>query len=143
MPGSPEQQAIFREQKVPADPRAALCIRMGYLALRRIADLFAIEYEPDPHFPGNPISVTREEFDRALAALEAEGVPLKSDRETAWQDYGGWRVNYDTVLLALAELVMAPKAPWSSDRAPAQGGLPKAFKPWGQTQEEEVRPLKG
>jgi hypothetical protein len=33
-------------------------------------------------------------------------------------NFAGWRVNYDTVLLALCALTMAPDAPWSSDRAP-------------------------
>ena len=45
------------------------------------------------------------------------GVPLKDDRDRTWQDFAGWRVNYDVVLLALAGLTMAPPAPWSSDRA--------------------------
>jgi hypothetical protein len=31
----------------------------------------------------------------------------------------GWRVNYDAVLVTLAGLVMAPYAPWSSDRSAA------------------------
>jgi hypothetical protein len=45
-------------------------------------------------------------------------VPVKADREQAWRDFAGWRVNYDGVLLALCALVMAPYAPWSSDRSP-------------------------
>jgi hypothetical protein len=32
-------------------------------------------------------------------------------------------VNYDSVLLALADLTMAPEAPWSSDRARGRGRL--------------------
>lgn len=43
---------------------------------------------------------------------------LKSDRDQAWRDFAGWRVNYDRVLVELAGLTMAPHAPWSSDRAP-------------------------
>jgi hypothetical protein len=46
-------------------------------------------------------------------------VKLKRDRDQAWRDFNGWRVNYDTVLLALAAITMAPPAPWSSDRMPA------------------------
>jgi hypothetical protein len=49
--------------------------------------------------------------------LSGEGVPLKADRDKAWVDFAGWRVNYDTVLVALAGLTMAPYAPWSSDRS--------------------------
>ncbi len=50
--------------------------------------------------------------------LQAAGVPLKADRDKAWQDFAGWRVNYDAVLLQLCALVMAPPARWSSDRMP-------------------------
>ncbi|MEJ2708032.1 MAG: hypothetical protein P8074_10510 [Anaerolineales bacterium] len=53
----------------PTDPPAALCIRAGYLALRRVADFF-------------------------------------------------------TVLLALADLTMAPEAPWTGDRSRFVAVLP-------------------
>jgi len=33
---------------VPHEPKAALCIRAGFLALRRIADFFHIPYNTDP-----------------------------------------------------------------------------------------------
>ncbi|MCW5853610.1 MAG: hypothetical protein KIT87_26325, partial [Anaerolineae bacterium] len=56
-------------------------------------------------------------FERALDDLAAQGVPLKADRNQAWRDFAGWRVNYDFVLRALAGLIQAPYAPWSSDRA--------------------------
>jgi len=102
---------------IPPNPQASLCIRAGYLALRRIADFFSIPYHPDPHFPAQPISITRAEFDAACDELAHNGVPLKVDRELAWSDFAGWRVNYDTVLLALCTLTTAPPAPWSSDRA--------------------------
>ena len=95
---------------------AQLCIRAGYLALRRIAAFYKIPFDPDPD-PTDPISVTRQEFEQVYDRLLEAGVPLKPDRERCWQDFAGWRVNYDTVLLSLAGLVMAPYAPWSSDRS--------------------------
>jgi hypothetical protein len=101
---------------IPANAQANLTLRAGYLALRRIADFFGIAYDPDPA-PTDPISITRAEFDAACDELAEAGVPLKSDREQAWRDYAGWRVNYDRVLLALAWLTMAPYAEWSSDRS--------------------------
>jgi len=104
---------------IPNDAQAALCIRAGYLALRDIAGLFNFEHNPNPHYPDDPISVTRAEFDGALEQLSAAGVPLKADHEQAWLDFAGWRVNYDQALLALCSVTMAPVAPWSSDRAPA------------------------
>ncbi|HEX7976820.1 MAG TPA: hypothetical protein VF498_20605 [Anaerolineales bacterium] len=104
---------------IPHDPQADLCIRSGFLALRRIGDYFHIPYNPDPHYPEDPISITQAEFDAALDELAAKGLPLKPDREQAWRDFAGWRVNYDYVLLSLARLTMAPLAPWTSDRTPA------------------------
>lgn len=101
---------------VPWTPQAGLCVRSGYIALRAIGDFFGVPYEPDPA-PTDAISIAREEFDDACATLAAAGVPLKADGDQAWRDFAGWRVNYDTVLLALANLTVAPYAPWSSDRS--------------------------
>src|SRR5204863_3163521 len=86
------------------------------LALRELADLYGIPYDPDPA-PEALISISRDEFDDAYRHLGAAGVPIRPDRERAWRDFAGWRVNYDSVLLALAGLTMAPYAPWSSDRS--------------------------
>lgn len=101
---------------IPRDPQSNLCIRAGFLALRRIADFFHIRYNSNPT-PADPISISREDFDAACERLAEQGVPLKKDRDRAWRDFAGWRVNYDTPLLALAALTMAPYAPWSSDRS--------------------------
>lgn len=106
---------------VPRDAQADLCIRAGYLALRRIADFFQIKHNAQPK-PDDPISLSRVEFDAAYDELAQNGVPLIADRDAAWRDFSGWRVNYDTVLLALAALTMAPYAPWSSDRSLVPAG---------------------
>src|SRR5258708_14966174 len=100
---------------IPADSQADLCIRAGFLALRYIAAFFRISYNPNPS-PTDPISVSRAEFEAALDEMAAAGVPLKADREQAWRDFAGWRVNYDTVLLALAQLMLPPPARRSSHR---------------------------
>jgi len=111
---------------VPRDPAAELCIRSGYVALRRVADFYGIPYDPNPS-PGDPISVSREEYDDVYDRLAGAGVPLRADREAAWRDFAGWRVNYDTVLIILAGFVMAPYAPWISDRSPAGRYRPPVF----------------
>jgi hypothetical protein len=103
---------------VPYEPRAALCIRSGFLALRHVADFFDIEYPHDP-LPTDPISVTRDEFNAALARLSEAGVPLKADREQAWRDFNGWRVNYDAPLRALERITMAPTPWWERAMASA------------------------
>ena len=99
---------------IERDVQADLMIRAGYIALRRIADLFAIRYDPNPS-PLDATSIDRARFDRAMAVLEASDVPLVDDREAAWRDFNGWRVNYDRVLRALETLTMAPTPWW--DRA--------------------------
>jgi hypothetical protein len=101
---------------IPWSPQAGLCIRSGYIALREIADFYGISYDPDPAAT-DPISIDRSEFDEAYERLGGTGVPVRPDRDRAWREFAGWRVNYDGVLLALASLTMAPYAPWSSDRS--------------------------
>lgn len=110
----------------PAAPATAVMIRSGFLSLRRIADYFALDYPTDVG-PDTPISVTRREWDLLCIELTAAGVPLKADRDQAWRDFVGWRANYDAVLLALAALVVAPPARWSSDRTLPHRVRPKAF----------------
>jgi hypothetical protein len=107
---------VISSVDIPREVQAEFCIRAGYLALRRIADFFGIPYDPAPK-PDDPIAVTRHEYEKACHWLASEGVPMKPDREQGWRDFAGWRVNYDTVLIAMAGLTMAPYAPWSSDRS--------------------------
>jgi hypothetical protein len=100
---------------LPRDVKAEFCIRAGYLCLRGIADYFQIPHDPDPR-PDDPISIGRDEWNEVITGLEEAGVPLKADRDQAWRDFAGWRVNYDRVLISLAALTEAPVALWSSDR---------------------------
>ena len=108
---------------IPHSPYAALCVRAGYSALRAISDFFSIPYDPDPQ-QTDPTSIARDEFDDACRQLAAAGVPLKADLDQAWIDFNGWRVNYDSVLVGLAGLTMAPYAMWSSDRSLRRVPLP-------------------
>ncbi|VAW07015.1 hypothetical protein MNBD_ACTINO01-1610 [hydrothermal vent metagenome] len=101
---------------------AGLMIRAGYTSLRQIAGTFGIAFDPAPA-PGNPIAVQRTEFDTAYSALEEAGIRLHVDKDQAWEDFSGWRVNYEAPLLGLAEMLRVPYAPWTSDRsAPLRHG---------------------
>jgi hypothetical protein len=113
----------------PFSGNAALCLRTGYLCLRRIAAYFGIPYDEDPAAT-DPISVSRDEFDAMYVALEAGGLPVARDRDQAWRDFQGWRVNYDSVLVAIAKMIVAPEARWSSDR-PGERMLPRMRRPGG------------
>jgi hypothetical protein len=111
---------------LPRDARTDVMLRSGFFTLRRIADYFGIDYPTDPQ-PADPITVSRREFDLLCVELRAMDLPLKADRDQAWADFVGWRVNYDTVLVALCGLVSAPPGVWSSDRVVPERA-PKAFK---------------
>ena len=67
---------------LPASWQAQLCLRAGYLALRRIAGAYGIQFDPDPA-PTDPISIARDEFDTVLDQLVEIGVPIKSDHDPA------------------------------------------------------------
>lgn len=98
-------------------PQAQLCLRTGFLALRELALQFDLDIDPDPR-PDGPISVGRAEFEACLDQLATAGVPLRADRDAAWNDFAGWRVNYDAALIGLCTVIEPPSAVWSSDRAP-------------------------
>ena len=103
--------AIVRSSvDIPMDVKADLMIRAGYLAVRRIVAYFRLADLRDPE-PSDPISIDRSRFDAALDVLAASGVPLVADRDQAWRDFRGWRVNYDAALRRLERLTMAP-TPW-------------------------------
>jgi hypothetical protein len=107
----------------PRVPEAEFMIRSGYLCLRHIADFFQIPVDHDPR-PDDPIRVAREEYDVAYDRLVRTGVPVRADRDQAWRDFAGWRVNYDAALIGLAKLTVAPWAPWSSDRYEGEDHTP-------------------
>jgi hypothetical protein len=97
----------------PADARPLL--RMGYVTVRELARDQGLGFEPDPR-PEDPIQLTREEFDDALAHLQRAGwVPERSAGE-AWVHFRGWRVNYEEAAYALAFHLDAPRALWSGPR---------------------------
>jgi hypothetical protein len=116
--------AALRASTVDLPPtyRAELMLRTGFMALRNIADFFDIQYDAAPA-PGDPISIDHLEFLEVHKQLRAAGVPVRPAEE-AWPAFVGWRVNYDTPLLAIAGLTMAPYAQWSSDRSPRQARPP-------------------
>lgn len=85
---------------------AALCVRSGTLALRDIAEYFGIDVDSDPA-PTDPISVDRTTFDLAYDLMADAGVSVV-DRDLAWRQWAGWRVNYDQALVGLAAITVSP-----------------------------------
>jgi len=94
-------------------PTAGLCIRSGWLNLRRVADYFEVRY-PLKVSHKSPIAISREEFDIVLVRLERGGVPLIADRDAGWRDFVGWRTNYDHIIEASYKLFNCPRTDWRS-----------------------------
>jgi hypothetical protein len=96
-------------------PWLSLCFLAGCRTLRDIATDLGIRSGPVLD-PNASIHVTRAEYDAACEQMSSAGVPLKADREESWRAFVSMRSQYDILLIALAQLVYAPEAPWSSDR---------------------------
>jgi hypothetical protein len=96
----------------PPSPTAGLCIRSGWISLRRLADYFRIPYPLHPE-RSIPIAISRHEFDLVLEHLDRSGVPLVADRDVAWRDFLGWRVNYDAIIEACYERFTCPRVDWN------------------------------
>jgi hypothetical protein len=98
-----------------APTQSRLCLRMGFTALRYIAEVLRIPFDADP-FPDDPIRLTYEEFVEGIERLRQVEFKMERTPEEAWPHFRGWRVNYEQIAYELAERVVAPPGPWSGDR---------------------------
>jgi hypothetical protein len=111
-----------------APVEARLCVRMGFTCLRDIAGVMRIEFNPDPS-PEDPISLSFDEFAKAVRGLERAGVPVERSAEDAWPHFRGWRVNYESVSYVIADRLFAPPALWTGPRRRAVGGTMSPVRP--------------
>ena len=102
-------------QPESAPSQARMCIRMGYVALRRISSSLGWQFDDDP-LPDGPIELTETEFAAAVAFLDETGFLIERDVAAAWPHFRGWRVNYEDLAYRWANRVVAPVAPWSGTR---------------------------
>ncbi|MHB8682368.1 MAG: hypothetical protein ACYDA2_09795 [Acidimicrobiales bacterium] len=100
-------------QRAPAEAR--LCVRMGFTALRDIARVMKIPFDPDP-LPDAGIALGYDEFLYAVERMQRAGVPMERPAAEAWPHFVGWRVNYESIAYALADEVFAPPALWTGVR---------------------------
>jgi hypothetical protein len=94
---------------------ARLMLRSAFTALRDIARVIHIPFDPDP-LPDSPIRLSYEEFAEAVKHVEDAGFIVERSAEEAWPHFRGWRVNYEEIVYTLARKVDAVPAPWSGDR---------------------------
>jgi hypothetical protein len=98
-----------------APSEARMCLRMGFTALRRIAQVLHWDFDADPS-PGGELQLTYEDFVYAVNLVKETGFPTERTTEEAWRHFRGWRVNYEAVAYRLADHIVAPRAPWSGER---------------------------
>lgn len=98
-----------------APSEARMCLRMGFTALRRIARMLHWSFEADP-LPESDLQLSYEEFAQAAQLIRDTGFVVERSSEDAWPHFRGWRVNYEALAYRLADVVVAPRAPWSGSR---------------------------
>jgi hypothetical protein len=98
----------------PAEARPLL--RIGFTAMRAVARTLRVRVNDDPH-PGDPLELTREDFDAAVRRLAEAGWSFERSPDEAWPHFRGWRVNYETAAYNIAAHLDLPPAIWSGSRA--------------------------
>jgi hypothetical protein len=112
---------------------ARLALRMGFTALRQIADALGIAYDPDPR-PDDPLELTEEDFAAAYQRIRDVGFPVERTAHDAWPHFRGWRVNYESIAYRLCRGLDVPPALWTGDRASGEP-LRGPFRPAVRTPE--------
>jgi len=99
----------------PGAVSARLCLRGGFSCLGTIARARGFDI-PEEAEPNDGLSLTFGEFVDAIDRLASVGFPLERSREEAWNDFVGWRINYEAAAYAIARVIDAPPALWSGPR---------------------------
>jgi hypothetical protein len=94
---------------------ARLALRMGFTALRSLAQTLDMPVDPDPD-PDGRLRLTYEEYLLGIARIGSTSFAMERTPEQAWPDFRGWRVNYEAVAYALAERLDAVPAQWTGRR---------------------------
>lgn len=102
---------------------ARLCLRMGFTALRSIADTLGLEVDPDPD-PDGSLTLTYDSYLQGIARIASTTFTMERTPEEAWPDFRGWRVNYEAVAYALADQLDAVPSPWTGPRRTGDAELP-------------------
>jgi hypothetical protein len=124
-------------QPSTAPSSARMCVRMGFIALRDIASVQLIAFDPDP-LPDAPISLSYEEFADGVKRLGEAGIDMERTADEAWPHFRGWRINYESIAYQLAGRISAPPALWAGprpgNRAPILPKRPIDRRPGARTQ---------
>lgn len=99
------------------DPGADHLVRFGAKALDQVLEPLRLHCPVDPKWPATPINITQQEFDDAYDHFQQAGLPMKTDKDAAWQTFAQHRAQYECALMALIRLKKPPRgARWTTDR---------------------------
>ncbi len=122
-----DSAALFLALSPKAAPEvsARLCLRSGFLCFTQIAQAMGVKV-PDEPDPDEKISLTYEEFLDAIARMREVDFPIEreGDLAGAWQDFIGWRVNYEAAAYAVTAAINAVPALWSGPRRRKVAAIP-------------------
>jgi hypothetical protein len=104
---------------LPLIVRIARAVNIPLLPPSRLQDIVARAGQPAPQ-----VSVTRDEYEEAMAALTGILAVQPDREEEAWRRFAWIRSAYEPALRALAGVTLAAPAPWTTDR-PAAVGRPR------------------
>jgi hypothetical protein len=103
----------FNPSTAPGEARN--CLRMGFLALRAVAEVYGVPYDPDP-LPNAPVQLTYQQYMKGVERMRRAGFPMERTPEDAWAHFRGWRVNYESIAYYMADQVIVVPALWSGPR---------------------------
>lgn len=95
--------------------QARLCLRMGFTALRSVAETVGLDVDHDPD-PDAALQLAYADYLEGVSRISSTTFAMDRTPEQAWPDFRGWRVNYEAVAYALADRLDAVPGPWTGPR---------------------------
>lgn len=128
-----DSAALFLALSPKAAPvvPARMCLRSGFMCFNQIARALGSDVPADPDV-STGISLTYDEFLDAIARLRKVDFPIEREPADAWEDFVGWRVNYEHAAYAVATAVDAVPALWSGPRLRPTEQVPPLRPPPGR-----------
>ncbi len=102
---------------------ARLALRMGFTALRSIAETvgLAVDHDPDPD---GELALSYDDYLLGIERIASTSFQMDRTPGQAWPDFRGWRINYEAVAYALADRLDSVPGPWTGPRRSGDPTVP-------------------